>query len=287
MGHVFAARRVGGDANEVLLWPLGGLASCDVPHNPKAHFITACGGPLVNLLICLASGLAMIFLLDTALRPTWNPLWYPYRVNAAGAIELVQWDGTPLLTANPAALLLARLFWVSWVNFLFNVVLIGFPMDGGRIFQSALWPFLGYRQATLYAVFAGFVVMFVLLVVGIVTNEVLLLFLAYFIYTACKQEWIVLETGNEESLFGYDFSQGYTSLERDEAPPPQPKKPNFIQRWLKRRAQRKQQEEQLRQQAEERRMDELLEKIQRYGKESLTAEEHRFLLRVSDRYRKK
>src|SRR5690242_6586215 len=32
-GHCFAACRVGGDANEVLLWPLGGLAACDVPHN--------------------------------------------------------------------------------------------------------------------------------------------------------------------------------------------------------------------------------------------------------------
>src|SRR5438128_2334251 len=40
-GHCFAARRVGGEANEVLLWPLGGLAACDVPHQPRAHFITA------------------------------------------------------------------------------------------------------------------------------------------------------------------------------------------------------------------------------------------------------
>src|SRR5262245_25708971 len=35
-GHCFAARHVGGDASEVLLWPLGGLAYCDVPHNPRA-----------------------------------------------------------------------------------------------------------------------------------------------------------------------------------------------------------------------------------------------------------
>ena len=36
---------------------------------------------------------------------------------------------------------------------------------------------------------------------------------------------------HEDSLFGYDFSQGYTSLEKDEAPaPPKPKKQNFIQR---------------------------------------------------------
>ncbi len=75
----------------------------------------------------------------------------------------------------------------------------------------------------------------------------MILVLAFFTYTACKQEWITLESGGEESLFGYDFSQGYTSLERDEPPPRRPrrKKTNFLQRWLQRRAAdklRKQQE---------------------------------------------
>src|SRR5262245_59066634 len=56
-GHCFAARSVDGDANEVLLWPLGGLANCDVPNTPRAHFLTAAGGPLANLLLCvLAAG---------------------------------------------------------------------------------------------------------------------------------------------------------------------------------------------------------------------------------------
>lgn len=289
MGHVFAARHVGGEANEVLLWPLGGLAACDVPHNPRATFITAFGGPLVNLLICLGCGLAMIFVLDTSVRPTWNPFWDPFRVNSSGAIALYRWDGSLLLTSELAPIILARLFWVSWVTFLFNMILIGFPWDAGRMFQSILWPHVGYHQATRYAVFAGFIVMFLLLLVAIIKNEMLLLFMAFFTYTSCKQEWITLETGAEESLFGYDFSQGYTSLERNEPQPHQPrrKRPNFIQRWLQRRAARKMQQEQERQQAEAKRVDELLEKIQRQGKESLTDEEQRFLKRYADRMKNK
>src|SRR5205085_1683944 len=105
-----------------------------------------------------------------------------------------------------------------------------------------------------------------------------------FIYAACKQEWIVLETGGEESLFGYDFSQGYTSLEQDEPPRPRKRRLNFVQRWLQRRAQRKMQRDMEQAVAEERRMDELLAKIQRGGVDSLTEEEKRFLKRVSDRY---
>jgi stage IV sporulation protein FB len=287
-GHCFAARRMGGEANEVLLWPLGGLAACDVPHNPRAHFITAFGGPAVNLLICLGCGLAMAFLLDGSYRPTWNPFWRPYR-NEFGHVLLVRWDGIEVPTDKLADLVLARLFYVSWFTFLLNVLLIGFPWDAGRMFQSALWPHVGYRQATLYAVFAGFICMFVLLIVSIVFNEVLILFLAFFTYTSCKQEWITLETGGEESLFGYDFSQGYTSLERDEAPPRQPRrqKVNFFQRWLQRRAARKLQQQQENAEAETRRVDELLEKIQRHGKESLTDEENRFLKRYADRMKNK
>jgi stage IV sporulation protein FB len=132
--------------------------------------------------------------------------------------------------------------------------------------------------------------MIILLVVSIVWNEVLLLLMAWYCYASCKQEWIVLETGGDDSVFGYDFSQGYTSLEREEEmpqAPPRRKKQNFLQRWLQRRTARKMQQEAQQQAEDDRRMDELLEKIQRYGKQSLTDEEQRFLRRVSDRYRNK
>src|SRR5919204_2089173 len=33
-GHCFGARWVNGDATEILLWPLGGLATVDVPNTP-------------------------------------------------------------------------------------------------------------------------------------------------------------------------------------------------------------------------------------------------------------
>src|SRR5580765_1085653 len=53
-GHCFAARHMEGEADEVLLWPLGGLAFCrSLPHTPAAHFVTALGGPLVNLGLCI------------------------------------------------------------------------------------------------------------------------------------------------------------------------------------------------------------------------------------------
>ena len=59
----------------------------------------------------------------------------------------------------------------------------------------------------------------------------------------------------------------------------------FWQRWKKARLERKIQREEEQRVAEERRLDELLDKVQREGMAALTDEERRFLKRVSDRYR--
>src|SRR5262245_55193463 len=69
-GHCFAARSQNGDAQEVLLWPLGGLANCEVPHNPRAHLVTAAGGPAVNLVLALVC--ALILGLGWSLQPHWS-----------------------------------------------------------------------------------------------------------------------------------------------------------------------------------------------------------------------
>src|SRR5262245_27779832 len=76
-GHCFAARAVEGEASEVLLWPLGGLAVCDLPHAPRAHLVTALGGPAMNVVLCLAAGGALAF---AGFVPPLNPFGKaPYR----------------------------------------------------------------------------------------------------------------------------------------------------------------------------------------------------------------
>ena len=93
--------------------------------------------------------------------------------------------------------------------------------------------------------------------------------------------------GAEDSPFGYDFSQGYTSLERDlpSAAPPRPRRANFWQRWKQSRVSKKMEREEAERVHDERRMDELLDKIHREGNSALTDEERRFMKRVSDRYK--
>src|SRR5262245_14005597 len=284
-GHCFGARLVKGDAQEVLLWPLGGLANVDVPHTPRAHFLTALAGPLVN--VGLAVGAALLMLMADNIQPHWDPTGYLGR-NKDGWVALLTWSGEWVDRAPfSPPVLLSHLFWVNYLLFLFNMVLIGFPMDAGRMFQSIAWKYVGYRRATLAAVYMGFFTMFAVGLYAIIGTSLLMFGLALFIYVSCKQQWLLLEGGGEDSLFGYDFSQGYTSLERGEEPAPAPPRPkqSWWRRWMQRRAEKRQQREQEQREAEERRLDELLEKVQRHGVGSLTDEEHRFMQRVSDRYR--
>src|SRR5260221_14621489 len=58
-GHCFAARSGGGQADDILMWPLGGLSMAHAPRRPWPTFVTVAGGPLVNVLICLVCGLIL------------------------------------------------------------------------------------------------------------------------------------------------------------------------------------------------------------------------------------
>jgi Zn-dependent protease len=303
-GHCFAARQVDGDATEILMWPLGGLASVDIPNTPRAHFITTAGGPAVNLVLCCASGAALlVYKLIPPFNPLWEHLYFP-ALNSweSGALEMQR--SLPVVAS-----LMAQLFYINWILFWFNILLVGFPLDGGRLLQAILWPRVGFRQATIVVIFSGWIIALLLSLYafismrgdeftwvgnskvlsrqGNVSENLLLFWLALFIYVTCKQQFILLETGalGDEPLFGYDFSQGYTSLERESSSQPRRPRQSFWQRWLERRAARKRQREEERRQAEATRVDQLLAKVQQEGMQSLTDEERRFLNRISARLR--
>ncbi|HWB33276.1 MAG TPA: site-2 protease family protein, partial [Acidobacteriaceae bacterium] len=48
-GHALATRQVGGHADRIMLWPLGGVAYVDPPQRPGATLWAIAAGPLVNV----------------------------------------------------------------------------------------------------------------------------------------------------------------------------------------------------------------------------------------------
>jgi Zn-dependent protease len=335
-GHCFAARFVGGEARDILIWPLGGLAAVEVPHAPKPHFIVAAGGPMVNVVICIAcaAGLAA-----GGLFPNLNPIASPYRsqmhsfadgrdytseyglkLYKAGTTEtapnpLEVWEKaireqgglleTDTIVYPPAtnakiaeqgaaagieralapgwAVWLNRIFWMSWVLFLFNLI-PAFPLDGGQMLQAVVWGRTDFRRGTTVACYSGFVVAVLFLIVSIWKNEALFMGLALFMLYMASMKLMQLD--QDEGPFGYDFSAGYTSLEKDDEPPPKPKRPGAIARWMQARKARKLKIEAEQKARDSERMEELLEKINASGMASLSGEEKRFLEQFSSKYRK-
>src|ERR1700730_1613963 len=64
-GHALACRQVGGTANQIVLWPLGGVAYVNPPTRPGATLWSIAAGPLVN--VCLVPILAILLMLDHAI----------------------------------------------------------------------------------------------------------------------------------------------------------------------------------------------------------------------------
>lgn len=154
-GHCFGARSVGGDAENILMWPLGGLAYAHAPMTPWAQFVTVAAGPAVNVAFCLLSGVALVLLCGTidifSLSP-FNSIDYsrlalaPRLWDISGGEVHPQWWVLPLCT----------FYSVNYFLLAFNLLPI-YPMDGGQLFQCLLWPFMGLQRAMTIACQVGLV----------------------------------------------------------------------------------------------------------------------------------
>ena len=88
----------------------------------------------------------------------------------------------------------------------------------------------------------------------------------------------------DEWAFGYDFSQGYTSLERNTSHPARPRA-GPLRQWIDRRRAARQRRQREIEQADEQRVDSILARLHETGMDGLSTEDQALLKRVSARYR--
>jgi Zn-dependent protease len=136
LGHALVARREGSHVIGVDLVFFGGLTRMDRdPSTPGGEFRVAAAGPLVTLLVVLASGAIGLGL------EGWDRFWEVARLQGPPA-------GVPLV-------LLAFLAPMNIVLLLFNLV-PALPLDGGRMARAAAWKITGDRaRSTRFAAAAG------------------------------------------------------------------------------------------------------------------------------------
>lgn len=124
-GHALACRQVGGKADRIVLWPLGGVAYVDPPQRPGATLWSIAAGPLVN--VALIPVLAVMF---------------------------------SQVVANGASRDLAELLFmtrrINYLLLIFNILPI-YPLDGGQILRSLLWFVLGRARSLQAATIIGLI----------------------------------------------------------------------------------------------------------------------------------
>lgn len=146
-GHAFACRSVGGLADRIVLWPLGGVAVVSPPPRPGALLWSIAAGPLVNVVLV--------------------PVTVPLAFLTNGMSPDVQQFADSL----------------AWINFLllaFNMLPI-YPLDGGQILQSLLWFVLGRPRSLMVAAILGLVVAVGLMIPMLYWQEWWLTIMALFI----------------------------------------------------------------------------------------------------------
>lgn len=188
-GHAIACRAKAGTADEILIWPLGGLASCAPPHRPSAHLWTAIGGPLVNV--------GFIAVLTPWIGLTTGQWWGVAIPNPFGLQTLVQrvevgdWMQFALLLTN----------YVAWTLLLFNLIPM-FPLDGGRILQAVLWRKIGYGASMRVACRSGLAGAVVIGIVALISESTMLLAIAIFGGLTCFATARQIE--QERDFLGFD-----------------------------------------------------------------------------------
>ena len=163
-GHALACRSVGGQANRIMLWPLGGVAFVQPPPRPGALLWSIAAGPLVNVVLLPCTVMAWFFATAAGLQ----------RVNP----DFVQF--------------LFSLALINFVLLVFNMLPI-YPLDGGQILQALLWFVIGHGRSLMVSGIIGLVGAAGVVILALAhLQDTWLAIVAFFV---AWQAWIGFRTG--------------------------------------------------------------------------------------------
>jgi Zn-dependent protease len=165
-GHAFACRSVGGTANRIMLWPLGGIAFVDPPPRPGAMLWSIAAGPLVNVALV--------------------PVLY---------VWAMWWRSMAWVQASPDAWVFATVIQVINLGLLiFNLIPV-YPLDGGQILRSLLWFPLGKARSLMASTLVGFAGVIALGAYALATADWWLGIIDLFILSSC---WSGLKSARQQ-----------------------------------------------------------------------------------------
>lgn len=156
-GHALACRQVGGIADRIVLWPLGGIAFVNPPRRAGAYLWSIAAGPLVNVL----------------LLPILAVMSMQVQASAPG---------------SDMAIFFRHVNMINIVLLIFNILPV-FPLDGGQIVRGLLWfPFGEFRSLQIASVI-GVIGGAILGIVGLMAGSIWWAILAFFLLSRAWYGW--------------------------------------------------------------------------------------------------
>ncbi|MDR3406846.1 MAG: M50 family metallopeptidase [Chthoniobacter sp.] len=160
-GHALATRQVGGTADQILLWPLGGVAYVSPPPRPGAQLWCIAAGPLVNVVLFFV----LTFVMVVCRIPPWTDLPLP-----------------------DVSTFLRNVWWINSVLLIFNLIPV-YPLDGGQIFRCLLWFVLGRARSMYVAAIVGFIGVAGLALLAYHETSIWLGIMTFYIFQNCRRGW--------------------------------------------------------------------------------------------------
>jgi stage IV sporulation protein FB len=269
MAHCISARRMGGHADEALLWPMGGLTAPETPHRAGAQFAATLAGPGINFFLTVGAAFGVYaFTPITSMHGLGSHIMIPLDPLHGSLFPDAKWGW-----ADPAF----YFWWVFAINYrmlLLNLLPIH-PLDGGRLLQSVLWPMLGHFRSMMIETTVGMAASIAIGLVSLATGYWSMAACMMFCFYQSYHRRVLLNEGADEDWReSFDFG---SSLFADEKP---------RRKRLSRRVIRKARRIAMQEKAVRDRIDAILAKVSSQGMTSLTWIERRNLRKATQRHRR-
>ncbi len=160
LGHALMARRFGIKTDDIVLYPIGGIARLKSMGEGFQEFWISIAGPAVNVVI---ASLIFVFLLLTKKLVPINQVFTE--------------DGH----------FLQAVMQVNIILVIFNLV-PAFPMDGGRVLRAILAQTMPREKATNIAAKIGQGLAIIFILLGLLGKGPMLMFIGFFVFMAASQE---------------------------------------------------------------------------------------------------
>ncbi|MCA9062356.1 MAG: hypothetical protein KDA96_04840 [Planctomycetaceae bacterium] len=280
MAHVVLLRLTGGDVNDIIIWPVGGLSAPHPGPGLRAELQPATAGPLMTafLAACCAWPLNSVGLLNDL----WNP-FHGFTVNPEHSVS----DTTLRIG-----------FFVNYCLFLLNLIPIT-PMDAGQVVRSILHVRFEEGEVRDLMLRLGLVVSMVGVIGAFVFDLSSLVAVASFVFVLHLNEATRTAVSPAEGLrprhndfAAYDFSDSHSYREEmfswdneSTAEFSEGAGSGIMDRWVARREQEQERREQDLFRADQSQLDDILEKLHQQGRDALNTQELAVLNRMSERLR--